>query len=589
MSFINSRFDNTGGSGHRNTARTRILVLCQSRGLSHRIVHVLEAEPDVSVTSRSSTLAARIHDLADFDFCVFETDPQSPRDLAALSGLDIAERDTTRFLALVPDLPSPDDIRVWRQVGVDEVLPISALISGGETDGEGQGTRAPMAAPARPAVSVTPAPPKAAAGGLDALGEDQQAPAAQFIRHATLANRAAPAARTAQPSPMADPAAGEADDIWQDEDVPALRIVRRAAADTATGQHRDAAPQPTTARTAEPRAVPPAMPAPQAGEPTPEPLLRARTPIANGPAPDRAAAPVGDDTPQYAPAAGATPAAPAAPQQPKPEMAAPFLTDAGSDGATGRIVAVMRARGGAGASTLAVNLAAQLAVPAKGATVAPRVALIDLDIQNGNVGSFCDVPDCTAFADLIRTQSHPDGEFLDRAMVDHSGGFAILPAPDVFAPLTALSPDTVSALLDELRTRYDQIIIDLPQAIMDWMEPVMARASRALVVTDTSVPSVRATKRLIDLITEDHMTLPIDIIVNREKRPFSPSAAHKEAVRVLGRQLSHWIPSDPRAARKSIDLGQPLLVSARRSGMCKAIKNLAGTLPRATARTKTDR
>ena len=58
-------------------------------------------------------------------------------------------------------------------------------------------------------------------------------------------------------------------------------------------------------------------------------------------------------------------------------------------------------------------------------------------------------------------------------------------------------------LLDTLRGQFDYIVVDLPRALVEWMAPVVARASRLALVTDTSVPCIRQAKRLIEFLHED--------------------------------------------------------------------------------------
>lgn len=239
------------------------------------------------------------------------------------------------------------------------------------------------------------------------------------------------------------------------------------------------------------------------------------------------------------------------------------------------IIPVLRARGGAGASTVAVNLATELANSSK---FVEKVLLLDLDIQNGMVATALDLADSPAFSDLLLNGATPDAAFVKRAIVEHKSGLFVLPAPDVFAPLDAINEAMMTALLAQLQPMFDHIIVDMPHAVTHWFQAVLAQSSRVLVVTDTAVTSIKQTKRLVDLISEDHMTLPIQVLVNREKRPMFLSAAQKEAERTLDRELTHWIPSDPSAARLALDTGVPLGTCAKRSAASKALALLAKTV-----------
>ncbi|MGV8952405.1 MAG: AAA family ATPase [Cypionkella sp.] len=268
--------------------------------------------------------------------------------------------------------------------------------------------------------------------------------------------------------------------------------------------------------------------------------------------------------------------------KPEPAQVAPAAITATpvATGKTAQITPVLRARGGAGATTIAINLATDLAMTA---AQGEKVLLLDFDIQNGSVATALDLADSTAFTAMIGGQSALDLQFLEAAVVVHSSGLHVLPAPDVFAPLAALTPAMVEDLLTLLAPRYDHILIDMPQAITDWMEPVLSHSARVIIVTDTAVPSIKRCKRLIDLIADEHMTLPISVAINQEKRPFMLKPSQKEAARTLGRPLDHWIPSDPRAARRAMDLGVPMRLGAKRSAVSKAVAALAKTLRKPVA------
>lgn len=226
----------------------------------------------------------------------------------------------------------------------------------------------------------------------------------------------------------------------------------------------------------------------------------------------------------------------------------------------GQIIATVPARGGIGGTTLSVNLAERLAAPrgrGKNATRA-RVALIDLDLQFGSVGSMLDLAESDAIARLASEGTEPDDTLLRQSMLDHDSGLRVLPAPVTFVPPDALRAEQVAAMLDSLRADYDYIVIDLPHTVVGWMEPVVARADALLLLMDTAVPSVRQARRLIDLLSADRLTVPVKVIVNRERKPLFGSATRREAEKALERKVWAWLPPDPKHARAAIDQGRPL-------------------------------
>lgn len=249
----------------------------------------------------------------------------------------------------------------------------------------------------------------------------------------------------------------------------------------------------------------------------------------------------------------------------------------GGGGHHGRIIAVTQARGGIGATTVAVNLADRLARERRFLHRENRhpVALVDLDLQFGTVGSMLDLPEQDALLTLAQEGTLPDATFLRQSMHTTPGGISVLPAPGRFAPIDALRPEQVAAILDTLRQAHDYVIVDLPRALVGWIEPVLARADRVLVVTDTSVPAIRHCRRLIDFFQADNLALPVEIVVNREARSLSRAGLRRAAEKVLERKLGHWLPLDASAARTAADRGRPLSDVSASGRLSRAIARLA--------------
>lgn len=250
----------------------------------------------------------------------------------------------------------------------------------------------------------------------------------------------------------------------------------------------------------------------------------------------------------------------------------------------GRIILVAKARGGIGATTLAINLALEMqmqAVKNRG-PAAGRVALVDLDVQLGNAGSFLDLADRGGMLALAQLGPEPDAQAVRHAMVRHPSGLSVLAAPATAIPFEAFDIKRIGCMLDALVAENDVVIVDLPPALIDWLEPLLARAERLLMVTDLAVPSIVRARRIISLMTEDHPKLPIDIVVAHEKKPFRLGQTHRHAEAALGHPLRHWLPDEAKLARQALDRGEPLIQLAPRCGWSKAVKAMATDLQAST-------
>ncbi|SDL41946.1 AAA family ATPase [Aliiruegeria lutimaris] len=246
----------------------------------------------------------------------------------------------------------------------------------------------------------------------------------------------------------------------------------------------------------------------------------------------------------------------------------------------GRIISVAQSRGGVGATTVAVNLAdaLQSRTGRFHKTPSRSVAVVDFDLQFGAVAGFLDVQRNDSLYQLAREQVVPDDVFMEQSLVQSASGLSILPAPSKFAPLDAMTSEQVQAILKLLARNHDYVVVDLPRSLVDWISPVLEMSDRLLLVTDTAVPSIQQARRLIDVFTEDNMSLPVEIIVNFEKRPLVQGRHHKVAASVLERPLAHWLPPDPKTARNALDRGVPLSQVKLRSPLVKAFEKLGRRL-----------
>ncbi|NNE79407.1 MAG: AAA family ATPase [Silicimonas sp.] len=246
-------------------------------------------------------------------------------------------------------------------------------------------------------------------------------------------------------------------------------------------------------------------------------------------------------------------------------------------GAVGKLIAVQQARGGIGSTTVAVNLADQL-LDRKGRfkkEATNKVAVVDLDIQFGTVGDFLDVEEQEGLLQLAAENFLPDVHWVEQSLVRLPSGLAVLAAPQRFAPLESLQPEQVEALINVLKSMFDYVVVDLPRALVGWIEPVLAETDKLYIVMDMTVPAVRASRRLMDFVRADNAQLPIDLVVNHEKKPMMLRDHHREAAKALDMTFNHWIGDDPKAAREAVDFGKPVSEVSGRSELAKSIAALA--------------
>lgn len=160
--------------------------------------------------------------------------------------------------------------------------------------------------------------------------------------------------------------------------------------------------------------------------------------------------------------------------------------------AGGKVLTVSGAKGGVGSTLTAVQLA--LAAQASG----NGTALVDLDLQAGDVGSFIDVQFRRSIADLAGI-SDISPRVLQDAVFPHPSGLTLLLAPAEGERAEEVGDAAVRQIIALLRARYDTVIIDCGSQLTSAGAAAIESADTALLVTTPDVVSVRGVKRVMRL------------------------------------------------------------------------------------------
>jgi len=229
-----------------------------------------------------------------------------------------------------------------------------------------------------------------------------------------------------------------------------------------------------------------------------------------------------------------------------------------------RLIMFIHAAGGSGATTLAVNTAVQLHDRIKDGR--GGACLIDLDFQFGDAHLQLDLPVQSRVLDLVNAPERLDRRMLDELMINAPNGLKVLTSPEAPMPLDGISPETIDTILSLARRRYRYAVVDMPHALAHWTETAMRRADHIFLVTQINVPALRAARRLLDTIREEHVTRsPVTIIANRYGgKTGSVRIPLQQASRALDRDIGFVIPNDYQIVMESLDQGVP--VSTLRPG-----------------------
>ena len=154
------------------------------------------------------------------------------------------------------------------------------------------------------------------------------------------------------------------------------------------------------------------------------------------------------------------------------------------------IFTVFGCRGGAGATTVAVNLAARMAQSG------PRGAVIvDLDVQLGDVLCALNIEPRATFVDILDEIDRLEPAALRRRLAAHPSGIYVLSQASNFMQLEGLQPERIETLLNVLARHFEAVIVDGVRDFGDLALPALDCASQILMVLTADVPAVRAARR----------------------------------------------------------------------------------------------
>ena len=244
-------------------------------------------------------------------------------------------------------------------------------------------------------------------------------------------------------------------------------------------------------------------------------------------------------------------------------------------GSSAKIISFFPSKGGVGNTTLTIEVAVSIASARNHKNA--KIALLDLNFEGGTLADSLDIE---ARFDIHEIASHP--ERLDNQLIDvftsrYSDRFDVFATPLQNASSNEIAPPTVFAVLDLLASRYDVILIDIPNQHLKWSDNLL-QGSDAVVVSGTS--TVPALKQLgAKLARLDVLKISPEktaIVVNQcEKTILGQIVRHKEISRALPDRNLFFVRDDVAAVRAAGNVGRSLMELSGGSSVGKDIRKLA--------------
>ncbi|NKB50587.1 MAG: AAA family ATPase [Alphaproteobacteria bacterium] len=226
---------------------------------------------------------------------------------------------------------------------------------------------------------------------------------------------------------------------------------------------------------------------------------------------------------------------------------------------TGKVITFMKACGGVGGTTLAIQAAHALAGNARRKK---KVCLIDFDLQFGNVSMYLDVADGGELSDLLRQPDEIDATLFNSVVSNHRSGIDIIAAPQTVWSLDSIGAAQAGKIIEVAAQLYDYVIVDLPDYWTDWSKEILENAHAVVMVMQMTVAAVRHARRRLDLLQAEGLgTVPVFVVANRYKKPtvFAAETIKQDEVeKALGHPIDFALASNYKVVNEAQTQGIPI-------------------------------
>jgi len=260
-----------------------------------------------------------------------------------------------------------------------------------------------------------------------------------------------------------------------------------------------------------------------------------------------------------------------------------------ASGGDSRCWGVTGAVGGAGATTIAIEIAHALAAQSGKER---SVCLVDLNLADGATAAYLGCSPTTRLADFGQAADRIDAAMLHAFVTPVSKGLDLMAGVRDANAFDSVGREAVLRMLEVACECYDWVILDLPRHRRSWTLEALAGCDEVLVISELTVPALLAARALSDEIEDDlGAGLRPRIVLNRlASRMFGPAPSMTEAEKALQRKAEAGISSDWEAAATSANLGGPIAQHRPKSKIVKDIhalvEGLAAQPPRRDAPAK---
>jgi pilus assembly protein CpaE len=237
----------------------------------------------------------------------------------------------------------------------------------------------------------------------------------------------------------------------------------------------------------------------------------------------------------------------------------------------GHVISLCGAQGGAGTTSIAVNLGLALAETTKA-----KVALLDLHLQGGEMAVMLGVQPGPGLRMALEDPMRADTLFIERAAIDVSDRVKLIAADEDLDAALQITDAGVRHVLGLLRQRFNYIVVDVPVPLVPALHAVITLSRHVLVTLEAEVTGLRNANVLRKIVIGIAGKNKVFTVLNRANRPGGlPTAS---VVKGLGAEPDMVIPDLGKGMTQAVNLGVPALHRVRplRKHLAPFVREIAG-------------
>ncbi|MCL6634261.1 MAG: response regulator [Peptococcaceae bacterium] len=241
-----------------------------------------------------------------------------------------------------------------------------------------------------------------------------------------------------------------------------------------------------------------------------------------------------------------------------------------------RLIVVFSSKGGIGKTTLSCNLAVCLSQE-----TTKKVALVDLDLQGGDVAVLLNLSPRGTIAELVQEEDRLEFSLVNTYLAPHMSGIKVLPAPLRPEQAEMVTAGHAEEILTLLKGNYDFVVVDTSPLFNDLNLVALEMADDILLTFTRDLTAIKHLKTDLDVLENLNLSGKVKPVLNQSTQEYGIKIPDLE--KSLNVSPALVLPYDEKTVLSSINKGHPFVLTHANSRIAQGIRSFARKFDLSTA------